>query len=103
MKRGDDLAFRFQKTFRLKKQQNIQTGFLAVYRIQKSEIVKADQNVILDGSDGLTLNLYVTYVKKLKGNTTVYLSGAFPIVERDYRADGLTRNFVINLRFTQLW
>ncbi len=103
LKRGDDLAFRVQKTFGLKKQQNLLSGVMAIYRIQKSEIVKADQNIILDGSSGLTLNLYVTYVKKLKGNGILYLTGAFPLVDRDYRADGLTRNFVLSIRFTQLW
>lgn len=103
LKRGDDLAFRVQKTFGLKKQQNLLAGVMTIYRIQKSEIVKADQNVILDGSNGLTLNLYVTYVKKLKGNGILYLTGAFPLIDRDYRADGLTRNFVLSIRFTQLW
>jgi hypothetical protein len=103
LKRGDDLALRVQKTFYLNNDQSLLPGIMPIYRIQKSEIVKNDQQVLLDGSDGLTLNLYLTYVKKLKGNTIMYLSGAFPIIDRDYRADGLTRNFVINLKFTQLW
>ena len=103
LKRGDDLVLRVQKTFHLKKRQNLQTGVMPIYRIQKSEIMKDDQNVILDGSDGLTLNLYLTYIKKLKGNALMYLTGAFPVIDRDYRADGLTRNFVVTLRFTQLW
>ena len=103
LKRGDDLALRVQKTFLLKNNQSLQPGIMPIYRIQKSEIVKADQNVILEGSSGLTLNLYVTYAKKLKGNGILYLSGAFPVIDRDYRADGLTRNFVLSLKFTQLW
>lgn len=103
LKRGDDVAFRLQKLFSLKKQQNLQTGFLAIYRLQKSEIIKNDVNTILDGSDGLTLNLFLTYAKKLKGNGMMYLTGAAPIIDRDYRADGLTRNFVLSVRFTQIW
>ena len=103
LKRGDDLAFRVQKTFHLRKQQSLQPGVMPIYRIQKSVITKNDKDVTLDGSDGLTLNLYLTYVKKLKGNTFMYLTGAFPIIDRDYRADGLTRNFVLTLRFTQIW
>jgi len=103
LKRGDDLALRVQKTFHLKKQQSLQPGVMPIYRIQKSVITKDDKDVTLDGSDGLTLNLYLTYVKKLKGNTIMYLTGAAPIIDRDYRADGLTRNFVLILRFTQIW
>ncbi len=103
LQRGDDLAFRVQKTFHLRKQQSLQPGLMPIYRVQKSVITKDDKDVTLDGSDGLTLNLYLTYVKKMKGNTLMYLTGAFPIIDRDYRADGLTRNFVLTLRFTQLW
>ena len=103
LKRGDDLALRVQKTFHLKNDQSLLPGIMPIYRLQKSEIVKNDQHVLLDGSDGLTLNLYLTYVKKLKSNTLLYLTGAFPLIDRDYRADGLTRNFVISIRITQLW
>ena len=103
LKRGDDLAFRLQKTFDIKKEQKLIPGLMAIYRLQKSEIRKADQNVILDGSNGLTLNIYLTYVKKLKGNGIIYITGAAPIIARDYRADGLTRNFVLNFRISQLW
>ena len=103
LNRGDDIAFRLQKNFKLKKEQALQTGFLSIYRIQKSQIIKNDQKVILDGTSGLTLNLYLTYIKKLKGNAVLYLTAAAPVIDRTYRADGLTRNFVISLRFTQMW
>lgn len=102
LKRGDDLAFRLQKTFYLKKEQSLQPGMMPIYRLQKSEIRVNDQNVILDGSEGLTLNLYLTYTKKLKGNTNIFLTAAFPVIDRKYRADGLTRNFVLNIRITHL-
>jgi hypothetical protein len=103
LKRGDDLALRVQKTFLVKNNQSLQPGVLSIYRIQESEITKFDRNVVLDGSSGLTLNLYLTYAKKLKGDAMVYLTGAFPVIDRDYRADGLTRNFVITFRITQFW
>lgn len=103
LKRGDDLAFRVQKTFQIKNKQSLLPGVMPIYRIQKGSIIKNDQEVILDGSKGLTLNLYLTYMKQLKGNTLFYLTASFPVIERSYRADGLTRNFVISLRFTQLW
>ena len=103
LKRGDDLAFRIQKSFYLKNRQSLQPGILPIYRIQKSTIIKNDREVVLDGSNGLTLNLYLTYVKKLKNNTVLSLTAAAPVIERSYRADGLTRNFVVSLRFTQMW
>ena len=103
LKRGDDLAFRLRKTFGLKKQQNLQTGFLSIYRLQKSQIIKNDQSVILNGTNGLTLNLFLTYQKTLKDKTKLYFTAAFPVVDRAYRADGLTRNFVFNIRVTQFW
>ncbi len=103
LKRGDDLALRVQKTFVLKNNQGLQPGIMPIYRIQKSEIIKYDKDVVLDGSSGLTLNLYLTYVKRLKGDALLNLTAAFPVIDRDYRADGLTRNFVLTLRITQLW
>ena len=103
LKRGDDIALRVQKTFYLKNRQSLQPGIMPIYRIQKSTIIKNDREVTLDGSDGLTLNLYLTYVKKLKNNALIYLTAAAPVIDRNYRADGLTRNFVVSLRFTQMW
>ncbi len=103
LKRGDDIAFRVQKTFFLKKDQSLQPGILPIYRLQKSEIIRNDQPEILDGSDGLTLNLFLTYSKKLKKNTIISLTAAFPVIDKDYRADGLTRNFILSFRLTNFW
>jgi hypothetical protein len=103
LKRGDDLALRVSKIFTLKKNQSLVPGVMPIYRLQKSEIVRFDENVVLDDSDGLTFNLFLTYTKKLKNNALINLTGAFPVIDRDYRADGLTRNFVLTFRITQFW
>lgn len=103
LKRGDDIALRIQKTFFLKKEQRLQPGILPIYRIQKSEILKDDLPVILDGSNGLTFNLFLTYSKQLNDRTIFSLTGAFPIIDKDYRADGLTRNFVLSFGVTNFW
>ena len=103
LKRGDDIAFRVQKTFYLENGQILIPGILPIYRIQKSEIIRNDKPEILEGSDGLTLNLFLTYSKKLKKNTIISLTGAFPVIDKDYRADGLTRNFVLSIRLTNFW
>lgn len=103
LKRGDDLALRIQKTFNLKNEQSLQPGILPIYRLQKSEIIRNDQPEILDGSDGLTLNLFLTYSNKVKSNTILNLTVAFPVIDKKYRADGLTRNFVLSIRITNFW
>ena len=72
---------------------------LNIYRIQKSQILVDDEKLILDGSSGLTLNLGVTYSKQIKNNREMNLILAFPVIDRDYRADGLTRNIVIGISF----
>ena len=101
LKRGDDLALRGQKLFSLKHEQGLQPGIMAIYRIQKSEIIKADEPVILDGSNGLTLNLFLNYIKTFENQTSIYLTLAFPVIDRDYRADGLTRNVILNFRISK--
>ncbi len=103
LKRGDDLAFRVRKGFELKNQRILQAGALAIYRLQESEIIRNDKAVRINNSSGLTLNLYATYSGRLIGKSTFQLTAAFPVIDRDYRADGLTRNFVINLTISRLW
>ncbi len=73
---------------------------LTIYRIQKSEIIKNYENIILDASNGLTVNPGIIYSKQLKNNRELSFLFAFPIIDRAYRADGLTRNIVFGLRIT---
>jgi hypothetical protein len=103
LKRGDDLALKVQKTFSLKKEQRLLVGVLPLLRLQKSEIIRNDQPELLDGSDGLTLNIYLTFSKTLKNNTIIDITGASAAIDRNYRADGLTRNFILTLRFTNFF
>lgn len=102
LKRGDDVYFRLRRTLLLKNENSITLTLLAIYRIQKDEIIKNDKTVLLDGSQGLTLNLGFTWSKKLKKGQTMDLMLSFPVIDRDYRADGLTRNLVVGLRFSNL-
>lgn len=102
LKRGDDIYLRGRRFFDLKNDNRILVNSLFIYRIQKDEIVKNDENIILDGSNGLTINLAFTYSKKLKNHRKIDFSLAFPIVDKDYRADGLTRNVVLGLRIVNL-
>jgi len=103
LKRGDDIALRIQKTFFFKKGQTLQSGILPIYRLQKSEIIRNDHPEVLDGSNGLTFNLFLTYSNKLKDNIIISLTAATPVIDKAYRADGLTRNFVVSFRLTNFW
>ena len=99
LKRGDDLYFRVQHTFSLKHNKNqIKATLLNIYRLQQDQIIKNDENIYLDDSKGLTLNVGVTLLQKLKNNKTLEWSLSFPVIDRKYRADGLTRNLVFSTK-----
>jgi len=102
LKRGDDIYLRIRRFFDLKNNNRIIANTLFIYRIQKDEIVKNEENIQLNGSNGLTLNLAFTYSKKLKNNRNIDFSLAFPVIDKDYRADGLTRNLVLGIRIVNL-
>lgn len=102
LKRGDDLYLRARYYLYLKKNDGFVFTMLSIYRIQKSEIIKNDQNLILDGANGLTINLGATYSKQIKKNRELSLILAFPVIDREYRADGLTRNIIFGIRFSNL-
>lgn len=101
LKRGDDLYFRVQHTFSLKQNKNqIKATLLNIYRLQEDQIIKNDENIYLNGSRGLTINVGVTFVKILENNKTLEWSIAFPVIDRKYRADGLTRNMVFSTKIS---
>ena len=102
LKRGDDLYLRAQYNISLKKYNSIKFNLLTIYRIQKSDIIKNNENIILESSNGLTVNPGIIYSKQLKNNRELSFLFAFPIIDRAYRADGLTRNIVFGLRINNL-
>ena len=102
LKRGDDVYLRGRRFFNLKNGNQILANALFIYRVEKDEILKNDEYIHLNGSEGLTVNLAVTYSKKLKKHRKLDFSLAFPVIDKDYRSDGLTRNVVFGLRLTNL-
>ena len=102
LKRGDDFYLRVRRELMFKNESAFILTLMTIYRLQKDEIIKNDEPVLLDGSQGLTINLGFTWSKKLKSGQTMGLLLAFPLVDRVYRADGLTRNVVFTLRFSNL-
>jgi len=102
LKRGDDFYLRVRRELMFKNENALILTVMTIYRLQKDEIIKNDKPVLLDGSQGLTLNLGFTWTKKMKSGQTMDLLLTFPVIERAYRADGLTRNVVIGIRFSNL-
>ena len=102
LKRGDDLYVRLRYHLALKSERSLTFTLLSIYRIQKSEIIKNDQNVVLDGSNGLTMNPGITYSTALKNDRKLSLQLAAPVIDRNYRADGLTKNVIISVRISNL-
>ncbi|MCB2206685.1 MAG: hypothetical protein KQH67_00185 [Bacteroidetes bacterium] len=102
LKRGDDLYVRAQYLLGLKKNNGLKFNLLGIYRIQESEILVDDEPLLLNGSSGLTVNIGLSYSKQIKNNRELSLILAFPVIDREYRADGLTRNIVIGISFRNL-
>ena len=96
--RGDDAMLRVNRFFYTDKSR-YNAGLLALYRLQKDKITQNGQTVILDHSDGLTLNINLGYNKLLKNKDAITLSVAVPIIVREVRVDGLTRTFVVMLTY----
>ncbi len=99
LKRGDDLVLRVQKSLDLKNRKSLLFTLMPVFRLQADQIIKNNENVVLDGSKGMTLNVNVTYSKETKNGNVFELLAGFPVIDRGYRADGLTRNFVFLIRY----
>ncbi len=102
LKRGDDLYFRARHFFNLKNKNQIIINSLLIYRIQQDVIQKNGNDVKLPGSEGLTVNLAIAYSTKMKKNRKLEYTLAFPVMDKDYRSDGLTRNVVIGIRIINL-
>ena len=102
LKRGDDLYLRAQYYLMLRNENKLVFNLLGIYRIQQSEILKNDQRISLEGSSGLTLNAGASFKKELKNNREFNILLAFPMIDRDYRADGLTRNIVFGISISNL-
>ncbi|MDT8393877.1 MAG: hypothetical protein RQ761_08525 [Bacteroidales bacterium] len=94
LKRGDDAMIRVNRFFYSKKNR-FNTGLLALYRMQKDIVKQNGGPVALKDSDGLTLNINLGYYRVLKNKDAVTLSVAAPLITREVRVDGLTRNFVM--------
>ncbi len=99
LKRGDDLYIRLQRNFVVKAKNSIKVTLLGIYRMQQDQIIKNGEDIFLAGSSGMTINLGVAYIQNLKTGKSLEYSLSFPVIDRKYRADGLTRNLVLGVSF----
>ncbi len=74
------------------------TGLLGIYHLGEDRYTDANISnlpVSIKGSDGLTLNITGNARWKLNERLQLGLSAGVPLVVRDIRPDGLTREFVL--------
>ncbi len=84
------------------KRWSVSGGPLFIYHLGEDRITNlAGMETSLKGSDGLTLNLTAKIGYKTK-RSLWELGGGTPFVVRDNRPDGLTRAFVVTLRYAHL-
>jgi len=94
MKRADDVIFRGNRNFRIKKSV-VSSGLLFIYHLDEDAITDISGNrVKAVGSKGLTLNLNLAGLLPISKTVDLIFLFATPLVTRDYRTDGLTRGVV---------
>jgi len=80
---------------------NLKPNLLAIYHLGKDTYVnRFGTTTIIDGSEGLTLNIGLIASKKINTKSSIEIVAATPLIVRDIRADGLTRSAVVNLQYT---
>ena len=101
--RGNDALWRVERSFYLKKI-SFTAGLLGIYRLKKDKInTLQNEKIEVNGSDGLTLNLTGSLKYYFSKNIDSKISFGTPLVVREIRPDGLTRELVINCSFSFLF
>ena len=99
--RKGDLLLRAEANWKWRKWR-LAAGPLLIYHLGEDKISLQDgTDISLKGSEGLTLNLAGSLSYSFSKTKIDLLAGA-PFIVRDYRPDGLTRAWVITIRYTHL-
>jgi hypothetical protein len=101
LERADDAVARVQYAYGCGRL-SLQPGLLGIYHMaedtrQNAFIADGEQfpqRVTIDGSQGLTLNVTLDLLFKLSDHFAIETSMGTPVVTREERPDGLTREFV---------
>ena len=95
IKRADDGVFRLNRSFLINKL-TLTSGVLLIYHLQNDEYTNALGNrVVSKGSQGLTVNLNLAAITPLYKKVDFTFIVAAPVVTRDARPDGLTREYIV--------
>jgi hypothetical protein len=96
MKRGNDLMLRIERKFNISKKFGLVVGVLPIFRLTKTTITPyvGETEVVLTGTDGLTLNITGGVKYKYNKNWLFRMNFGAPVISRLIRADGLTRDFL---------
>lgn len=96
LKRGDDIMFRAERNFRSTKW-NAHLGALAIYRINKDNIVLKNKEQDFDETIGWAITAVGGIGYHVNTHATVKLLYGQKIVNREWNPDGLSREFVSTL------
>ena len=100
LQRKGDLLLRAEASYSWRRFA-VSGGPLVIYHLGKDRIGLQDgRQIVLQGSDGITLNLAGSLNYKAGAWKPEFSFGS-PVIVREYRADGLTRAFVATLRLTR--
>ena len=97
--RKSDALLRTSYLFSATKKININAGLLAIYHLSNDTYFDgsfSNNAIEINGSNGLTLNATAIANYKINNKILLGLSVGVPLVVRDFRPDGLTRQFVIS-------
>lgn len=93
--RGGDLVLRLEGGYSFGKFA-VFGGILPIYRVAKSSYERLDgTRMDIDGTDGLTLNLTAGMRYSFSNSFSLTANYGSPVIQREVRADGLTRTSVI--------
>lgn len=101
LRRKGDMLLRAEANWHWRKW-GIAAGPLLIYHMGEDKITLQDgKDISLNGSEGLTLNLSGALSYSFN-KTKIDLLAGTPFIVRDYRPDGLTRAWVLTIRYTHL-
>ncbi len=95
--RKGDVLLRVGKNFNLGNKLILNAGVLSIFHLGEDEYIDANISndpIAIKGSDGVTVNITGAVWWQVNNRTRLGFTGGVPVVSRDVRPDGLTRNFV---------
>jgi len=100
--RQPDVVFRAEKIFKFKEKYALQAGFIPIYHLGNDRQSLQAKESEIENSGGLTLNLSIALKAKLHRNWELNARFASPMMVREVRPDGLTRQMVMGLELKYL-